>query len=250
MRLEVILLTTKEEKKDEEKSEKDEAQPEAPRLFVNSNTGSRTSRLDGKKDKDGNWGSHDEIVSRCKAMGYDNLDECPFTKEIEEATGKPWLKAIGYDDKKQKSNRKASAKRRAKRAKSTPTADEDGDAPEEVVDDEEQKVMEEQADMAMSEPEEAQEEATPAKPDYDSMSAKELREEAGKRGIPKSGTKAQLVRLLKEDDEKADTVTMRNKKGESKSEAMARGKAKHPDRKVEFEDPDTPPPAAPEDDQS
>lgn len=42
-------------------------------------------------------------------------------------------------------------------------------------------------------------------------------------------------------------VVARNKKGESESEAVERVQEDHPDKAVKFEDPDTPPPAAPED---
>lgn len=53
---------------------------------------------------------------------------------------------------------------------------------------------------------------------------------------------------LLEDEQSADTVVARNKKGESETEAVERVQDDHPDADVVFEDPDTPPPAAPEDD--
>jgi hypothetical protein len=45
---------------------------------------------------------------------------------------------------------------------------------------------------------------------------------------------------------KKETITMRNKRGETESETLARGKLKHPNKDVVFEDPDTPPLAAQE----
>lgn len=192
-----------------------------PEYFVSSNTGKRTPRLDGKKGKDGNWESHDDIVKRCKDMGFDNLDSCPYTKEINESTGMPWLKALGYDSKKSTKNRKSQQKRKAKKASAkeaaesaVPTADSEviEDDAKEPMDTEMPKESEDKPEESDAKAEETEdvdianvkvEVKEDAQATYSALKMPELREKCTERGLPSSGNKQQLINLLMEADEKS-----------------------------------------------
>lgn len=195
-----------------------EDQEKKPEYFVSANTGKRTPRLDGKKDKEGNWESHDDIVKRCQEMGFDNIADCPHSQEINEATGMPWLKAMGYDSKKSKKNRKTQTKRKAKKAQAkeaseaavptvdsevTPPAEEE---PDEVANPDEPTVKDvEEAEAMDAEP--TQDEKIEVEPDaeatYSALKMPELRKKCSERNLPSSGNKKQLINLLVKDDEKS-----------------------------------------------
>lgn len=70
-------------------------------------------------------------------------------------------------------------------------------------------------------------------------------EEAVVEGLPSGKPKTKFREDSSNGDEEVEEVIVaRNKKGESKEEAVDRVQEDHPDKKVEFEDPDTPPEAA------
>jgi len=183
-----------------------ENEADKPTHFVSSPTGKRTTRLDGKKQKDGSWESHEDIAARCKEMGFDNVDECPYSKEINEDTGMTWLKAVGYDSKKSKQNRKSMKKRKAKTAQASEESAKPAEDSGEMPADEPAEKEEEMAPEAEPMSEEPMEEKVEAKPDYNAMKVAELRDKCKERSIPTSGTKKQLIKLLEEDDAKASSL--------------------------------------------